>query len=68
MWHFFGIDLGSDMNKDTPSTRVALACITITLALIAGVAFYLLGSQTGPGCPGNPEWLGYCADIPQDVK
>lgn len=31
-------------------------------AIVGG---YLVASvgETGPGCPGNPEWLGWCSEV-----
>lgn len=37
-----------------------LAVVAISYVLLTGWA------ETGPGCPGDPEWLGYCHDIRKD--
>lgn len=37
----------------------------VGIFLIAtGVAYWVLSSPpSGPGCPGDPEWLGYCSEV-----
>lgn len=38
--------------------------LAVPVMVLAGLAIALLVGlvETGPGCPGNPQWLGYCKD------
>jgi hypothetical protein len=36
---------------------LAAAVITLTMKIVEGFG------MTGPGCPVDPRWLGYCSDI-----
>jgi len=36
----------------------ALAIVGVTMVLSVA-----LGDETGPGCPGDPTWLGYCSEV-----
>lgn len=38
------------------------ACALVVAAAMLAVATGWTAS--GPGCPGNPAWLGYCASAP----
>lgn len=31
--------------------------------LWTGLIVHMLENPTGPGCDGDPEWLGYCSEV-----
>lgn len=40
--------------------------LAVLVMMLAGIAMAVLvgADETGPGCPTNPQWLGYCKDAP----
>lgn len=48
--------------------RKPLCVIGVLLVVITvvGLVMEILSSrwETGPGCPGDPEWLGFCSEVP----
>jgi len=39
----------------------AIAVVAMTVVFTIASVF---GEGTGPGCPGDPEWLGFCSEVP----
>lgn len=53
-----------DMEVRRMRIREAVAAGAIFAAAVtmfAGLA--VVWAETGPGCPGDPEWLGWCAQV-----
>lgn len=45
--------------------RDTLAALAVAACFAATVAGLMVGwVETGPGCPKDPAWLGWCEDIP----
>lgn len=43
----------------------AVGLIVLAALVSAGFALLFIGwAEAGPGCPADPTWIGYCADIP----
>lgn len=43
----------------------AVWLIVLAVVIFAGFAALFIGwAEAGPGCPADPAWIGYCADIP----
>jgi hypothetical protein len=35
----------------------------ITVMVIVAFIMMLMMTPTGPGCPGDTEWLGFCSEV-----
>lgn len=35
----------------------------VAAAIVVGAAVVHSSLSTGPGCPGDPSWLGHCSEV-----
>lgn len=41
-----------------------LMIVAFAVAVVAFTFYFLdIGTRVGPGCPGDPEWLGWCSEV-----
>lgn len=45
--------------------QIASIILLAVAALGLSVMVARSAIETGPGCPADPRWLGYCSEIPQ---
>lgn len=44
---------------------IRILLVAAIMLMVVATSYYLISgwAATGPGCPGDPAWLGYCSDV-----